>query len=156
MTNAKPRVLFLCIHNSARSQMAAAYLKQMGGDRFEVESAGLEPGKLNPLAVAAMQDAGVDISENGTQSVFDLFESGRRFQYVISVCDAASAERCPIFPGVSTRLNWSFADPSAFTGTERERLTRTIAVRDEIRNRVEQWVEQWVEEQRKQAPSETR
>ena len=140
MTNTKTRVLFLCIHNSARSQMAAAYLQQMAGDRFDVESAGLEPGKLNPLAVAAMRDAGIDISRNGTQSVFDLTQSGRRFQYVISVCDAASAERCPIFPGVSTRLNWSFADPSAFTGTDSERLRQTIAVRDEIRDRVQQWV----------------
>ena len=140
MTEVKKRVLFLCIHNSARSQMAAAYLQQMAGDRFEVESAGLEPGKLNPLAVAAMRDAGIDISGNGTQSVFDLFKSGRRFQFVISVCDAASAERCPIFPGVTTRLNWSFADPSAFTGTDAERLQKTIAVRDEIRERVRTWV----------------
>jgi arsenate reductase len=135
------KVLFLCIHNSARSQMAAAFLKQIAGDRFEVESAGLEPGKLNPLAVAAMEDAGIDISRNATQSVFDLFKSGRRFQYVISVCDAASAERCPIFPGVTTRLNWSFADPSAFTGTEQERLRQTIAVRDEIREKVREWVQ---------------
>jgi len=140
MTEVKKRVLFLCIHNSARSQMAAAYLQQMAGDRFEVESAGLEPGKLNPLAVAAMRDAGIDISGNATQSVFDLFKSGRRFQFVISVCDAASAERCPIFPGVTTRLNWSFADPSAFTGTDAERLQKTIAVRDEIRERVRTWV----------------
>src|SRR5688572_30668562 len=139
MTVMTKRVLFLCIHNSARSQMAAAFLKQVAGDRFEVESAGLEPGKLNPLAVAAMEDAGIDISRNGTQSVFDLFRSGRRFQYVISVCDAASAERCPIFPGVTTRLNWSFADPSAFTGTEPDRLAKTIAVRDEIRDKVSRW-----------------
>jgi arsenate reductase len=139
-TETKKRVLFLCIHNSARSQMAAAYLKQVAGDRFEVESAGIEPGRLNPLAVAAMRDAGIDISQNGTQSVFDLFKNGRRFQYVISVCDAASAERCPIFPGVTTRLNWSFADPSAFTGTDEERLRKTIAVRDEIREKVQQWV----------------
>ena len=136
----KQRVLFLCIHNSARSQMAAAYLKQVAGDRFEVESAGIEPGTLNPLAVAAMREAGIDISQNGTQSVFDLFESGRRFQYVISVCDAASAERCPIFPGVATRLNWSFADPSTFTGTDGERLRKTIAVRDEIREKIRRWV----------------
>jgi arsenate reductase (thioredoxin) len=142
MTGTKIRVLFLCIHNSARSQMAAAYLKQIAGDRFEVESAGLEPGKLNPIAVAAMRDAGIDISGNGTQSVFDLFKSGRRFQYVISVCDAASAERCPIFPGVTTRLNWNFADPSAFTGTEEERLNQTIAVRDQIRERVRRWVDE--------------
>jgi arsenate reductase (thioredoxin) len=140
MADAKPRVLFLCIHNSARSQMAAAYLKQVAGDRFEVESAGIEPGTLNPLAVAAMGEAGIDISQNGTQSVFALFESGRRFHYVISVCDAASAERCPIFPGVATRLSWSFADPSTFTGTDEERLRRTIAVRDEIREKVRQWV----------------
>lgn len=139
-TETKKRVLFLCIHNSARSQMAAAYLKQVAGERFEVESAGIEPGKLNPLAVAAMRDAGIDISQNATQSVFDLFKSGRRFQYVISVCDAASAERCPIFPGVTTRLNWSFADPSSFTGTDEERLRKTIAVRNEIREKVQQWV----------------
>jgi arsenate reductase len=137
----KKRVLFLCIHNSARSQMAAAFLQQIAGDRFEVESAGLEPGNLNPLAVAAMRDAGIDISRNGTQSVFDLFKNGRRFAYVISVCDAASSERCPIFPGVTTRLNWSFADPSAFTGSEDERLKQTIAVRDEIRDKVRQWAD---------------
>ena len=107
MKHQKRRVLFLCIHNSARSQMAAALLTQMGGDRFDVESAGLEPGKLNPLAVSAMRIAGIDISKNGTQSVFELFKSGRRFEYVISVCDGASAERCPIFPGVTTRLNWN-------------------------------------------------
>jgi arsenate reductase len=140
MTEMKKRVLFLCIHNSARSQMAAAYLKLLAGDRFEVESAGIEPGKLNPLAVSAMREAGIDISQNGTQSVFELFKSGRRFEYVISVCDAASAERCPIFPGVTTRLNWAFADPSAFTGTEAEKLMQTISVRDEIRQRIEQWL----------------
>ena len=139
MTDVKKRVLFLCIHNSARSQMAAAFLKQVAGDRFDVESAGLEPGKLNPLAVAAMRDAGIDISGNPTQSVFDLFESGRRFDYVISVCDAASAERCPVFPGVATRMNWSFADPSAFNGTDAERLMKTIVVREEIRAKVRQW-----------------
>jgi arsenate reductase len=142
MSDLKKRVLFLCIHNSARSQMAAAFLKQIAPDRYEVESAGLEPGKLNPLAVAAMRDAGIDISKNGTQSVFELFRSGRRYQYVISVCDAASAERCPIFPGVTTRLNWSFADPSAFTGSDAERLQKTIAVRDEIRATVKKWVEE--------------
>src|SRR3954466_13643015 len=106
--------------------MAAEFLRAIAGDRFEVESAGLEPGKLNPLAVAAMRDAGIDISRNGTQSVFQLFGSRPRFQHVISVCDAASAERCPIFPGVTNRLNWSFADPSTFTGTDQERLQKTI------------------------------
>ncbi|HXJ18675.1 MAG TPA: arsenate reductase ArsC [Polyangia bacterium] len=138
----KKRVLFLCIHNSARSQMAAAFLTQIAGDRFEVESAGLEPGKLNPLAVEAMRNAGIDISRNGTQSAFELFKSGKRFQYVISVCDEASAERCPIFPGVTTRMHWSFDDPSAFAGTQEDRLRQTIRVRDEIRERVRKWVEE--------------
>jgi arsenate reductase len=142
MIPTKKSVLFLCIHNSARSQMAAAYLRQVGGDRFEVESAGLEPGRLNPFAVAAMRDGGIDISSARTQSVIDLFKSGRRFQYVISMCDEASAERCPIFPGVTTRLNWSFADPSTFTGSDAERLKQTIAVRDQIREKVRHWVEE--------------
>ena len=137
MKNMKKRVLFLCIHNSARSQMAAAFLKQAAGDRFDVESAGIEPGKLNALVVTAMKQIGIDISGNQTQSVFDLFKSGQRFQYVISVCDEASAERCPIFPGVTTRLNWSFADPSTFAGSEAERLKQVIAVRDEIRAKIE-------------------
>ena len=141
MTETRKRVLFLCIHNSARSQMAATFLKQLAGERFEVESAGLEPGTLTPLAVAAMREAGLDISRNPTQSVFELFERGRRFDYVISVCDAASAERCPIFPGVHTRLNWSFADPAGLTGTDEERLQKTRAVRDQIRDRVRQWVD---------------
>jgi arsenate reductase (thioredoxin) len=142
MTDVKKRVLFLCIHNSARSQMAAAYLEKIAGDRFEVESAGLEPGMLNPMAVTAMREDGIDISRNETKSVFDLFKNGRRFEYVISVCDAASAERCPIFPGVTTRLNWAFADPSSFAGSQPERLKQTIAVRNEIRERVRQWVEE--------------
>ena len=137
MKNMNKRVLFLCIHNSARSQMAAAFLKQAAGDRFDVESAGIEPGKLNPLVVTAMKQIGIDISRNETQSVFDLFKSGQRFQYVISVCDEASAERCPIFPGVTTRLNWSFADPSTFTGSDAERLKQVVAVRDEIRAKIE-------------------
>jgi len=140
MKDTKKRVLFLCIHNSARSQMAAAFLKQVAGDRFDVESAGLEPGKVNPLVVTAMKEVGIDISANKTQSVFELFKGGQRFQYVISVCDEASAERCPIFPGVTTRLNWSFADPSTFTGTEQERLNQVVAVRDQIRQKIGEWV----------------
>ncbi len=111
-------------------------------DRFDAQSAGLEPGRLNPLAVEAMQKADIDISKAGTQSVLELFKGGKRFHYVISVCDEASAERCPVFPGVTTRLSWSFADPSSFTGTNEERLKKTIAVRDEIRKKVAGWVEE--------------
>ena len=140
MSDVKKRVLFMCVHNSARSQMAEAFLKQLAGDRFDVESAGLEPEKINPLAVEAMRLAGIDISRAGTQSVFELFKAGRRFQYVISVCDEASGERCPIFPGSLTRLTWSFADPSLFTGSDGERLAKTIKVRDEIRDKVQRWL----------------
>lgn len=140
MSFTKTRVLFLCVHNSARSQMAAAFLKQLGGDRYEGESAGFEPGNLNPFAVAAMRDAGIDISKNTTQSVFHLYRAGRLFDYVIGVCDATSTERCPIFPGITKRLDWSFADPSTFTGSDAERLKQTVTVRDEIRETISRWV----------------
>ena len=102
----KRNVLFVCIHNSARSQMAEAFLKQRCGDAFEVHSAGIEPGKLNPLAVEAMREVGVDISKNQTKSALDFIESGRRFAYVITVCDETSVERCPVFTGVTERLHW--------------------------------------------------
>lgn len=96
----KKRVLFVCVHNSARSQMAEAFLNNLGGDRFEAVSAGLEPGTLNPLVVEVMKEAGIDISQNRTKSVFDLFKKGELFSYVITVCDEASAQRCPVFPGL--------------------------------------------------------
>src|SRR5436853_4625987 len=112
----KKKVLFVCIHNSARSQMAEAFLNQICGSEFEAQSAGLEPGKLNPIVVEAMQEIGIDISRNRTKAVSDIRKSGKSFAYVITVCDEASAERCPIFPGVTTRLHWSFPDPSALSG----------------------------------------
>lgn len=129
----KQKVLFLCIHNSGRSQIAEAYLKKFGGENFEVESAGLEPGVLNPLVVEVLKEEGIDISANQTKSVFDLFQQGKRYHYVISVCDAAAAERCPIFPGAIERLNWSFADPAGFTGSQEEKLAEVRKVRDQIK-----------------------
>lgn len=135
----KKRVLFVCIHNSARSQMAEAFLKEACGDEFEVHSAGLEPGKLNPIVVEAMQELGIDISRNATKAVWDFIKSGKMFSYVITVCDETSAERCPIFPGVTTRLHWSFPDPSSFSGTHDERLAKTRAVRDTIKGKIEEW-----------------
>ena len=95
----KKRVLFICVHNSARSQMAEAWLNTICGEYFEAQSAGLEPGTLNPLAVQVMAEAGIDISKKKTQAVFDVFVSGQLFAYVITVCDEASAEKCPIFAG---------------------------------------------------------
>ena len=107
----KQKVLFLCVHNSARSQMAEAFLNQICGEQFEAHSAGLEPGTLNPLVVEVMQEISVDISSHKTKSVFNVLESRRSFAYVITVCDQASAERCPIFPGVTKRLHWAFPIP---------------------------------------------
>lgn len=100
MSDIKHKVLFVCIHNSARSQMAEAFLNKHGPRQFETESAGIEPGKLNPNVVKVMQEVGIDLSRKGTQGVFDLFRQGKFYNAVITVCDAASAERCPIFPGV--------------------------------------------------------
>ncbi|MBF0318334.1 MAG: arsenate reductase ArsC [Nitrospirae bacterium] len=135
------RVLFVCIHNSARSQMAEALLRKLGGGRFEAESAGLEPGVLNPLAVEALRETGIDISAKKTQSVEGLINTGSTYDYVITVCDGASAERCPVFPGGGKRLHWSFDDPSGFTGTFDERLDKTRAVRDDIQRKIQQWLE---------------
>ena len=137
----KKRVLFVCVHNSARSQMAEAFLNSLAGDRFEAHSAGLEPGVLNPLAVEVMKEIGIDISRKQTKSAFDLFKKGELFSYVVTVCDAASAEMCPIFPGLVTKtIHWSFEDPSAFTGTHEERLEKTRQVRDAIRSKIEEWL----------------
>ena len=135
----KKNVLFVCVHNSARSQMAEALLRRMCGEEFETYSAGLEPGRLNPLVVEVMKEIGLDISENQTKSVFDMFKSGIMFAYVITVCDETAAERCPIFPGVTQRLHWSFPDPAAFEGTHQHKLERTREVRDAIQARLEQW-----------------
>lgn len=133
------RVLFVCIHNSARSQMAEAFLNLICGEVFEVHSAGLEPGKLNPIVVEAMLEIGIDISGNQTKEVFDMFKASKSFAYVITVCDETNAERCPIFPGVTTRLHWSFEDPSSFQGTHEERLAKTREVRDAINQKIEKW-----------------
>ena len=138
----KRKVLFVCIHNSARSQMAEAFLNHICGDQFEAHSAGIEPGKLNPIVVKAMQEIGIDISGNQAKAVFDYFKSGKIFSYVITVCDEASAERCPIFPGVTQRLHWSFPDPSSFQGTHAEKLAGTRTVRDTIKAKVEAWCEE--------------
>lgn len=135
----KSKVLFVCIHNSARSQMAEAFLNQICGEQFKAHSAGLEPGKLNPVVVEAMQEVGIDISRNKTKSVSEMLKWGKMFQYVITVCDETSAERCPIFPGITTRLHWGFPDPSAIQGTHEQKLERTRQIRDMIKSQVEKW-----------------
>ena len=136
----KTKVLFVCEHNSARSQMAEAFLNTLAKDRFLGQSAGLEPGTLNLLAVQVMKEAGIDISHNKTKGVFEFVKSGELFSYVITVCDEASAEKCPIPPGVTTRLHWSVNDPASFTGSDEEKLDKTRRVRDDIRSHVEQFI----------------
>jgi len=137
----KIRVLFICVHNSARSQMAQALLLHLAGDRFYAESAGLEPGELNPLAVEVMNEISIDISNNTTDSVFAYSRQKREYDYIITVCDAANAERCPYFPGKAKRLHFGFADPSTFTGTSEEKLAKTREVRNEIKKTLENFIE---------------
>jgi len=136
----KQRVLFVCIHNSARSQMAEELLRKLAGDKFEVESAGIEPGKLNPVVVEVLKEIGINISGKMTRAVLDCVKSGKLYNYVITVCDETSAERCPIFPGSALRLHWSFTDPSKFEGSCEEKIAKTRTVREEIRQKIEGWL----------------
>ena len=137
----KKKVLFICIHNSARSQMAEAFLNQMCANQFEAQSAGIDPGKLNPVVVEAMAEIGIDISGNKTKTVQQMIDSGQKFSLVITVCDETSAERCPVIPGAATRLHWGFPDPSGFQGTPAEKLAFTRNVRDSIQQKIESWCE---------------
>ena len=137
----KIKVLFVCIHNSARSQMAEALLNKYGEGRFAVMSAGLEPGKLNPLAVEVLKDEEIDISDNQTKSVFDLFTQGKIFNFVVTVCDESQSERCPIFPGRVERLHWSFPDPSTLTGSYEEKLIKTAKIKEQIKKRILEFIE---------------
>ena len=132
-------VIFVCIHNSARSQMAEAFLARACPGRFTAHSAGIEPGTLNPVVVAAMRERGIDISGHQTKSVAAMLASGRDFAYAITVCDETSAERCPVFPGRTRRLHWGFPDPSALQGAPAEKLARTRVIRDAIERRVAEW-----------------
>ena len=138
----KYRILFVCVHNSARSQMAEAFLREFGGNRYHAESAGLEPGKINPVVVEVMQEVGIDLSRKETRDVQSVFLAGARFDAVITVCDAAHSEKCPVFPGVKKRIQWFFDDPSSFRGTRQEILERTRMVRDQVEKRVREWIRQ--------------
>ena len=135
------KVLFVCVHNSARSQMAMTYLNDLGGGQFQAESAGLEPGSLNPLVVEAMAEDGHDISGNPVNSVFDFFQQGRAYDIVIKVCEQSAGQKCPIFPGAKWSLTWDFADPAAFTGSREEQLAKTRLVRDDIKRRIEAFIQ---------------
>lgn len=138
----KQKVLFVCIHNSARSQMAEAFVNRLCGEQFEAHSAGIEPGKLNPVVVEAMREIGFDLSLNQTKSCDEMLRRSVKFDFVVTVCDEASAERCPVFPGGGRRLHWGFPDPSSFQGGPDAKLAFTCRVRDEIRAKIETWCDE--------------
>ena len=133
----KKRVLILCTGNSARSQMAEGLLREMAGERFDVESAGVAPSAVRGEAIQAMQEIGIDISGHHSKSV-DLFVD-QQFDYIITVCDNAR-ESCPVFPGTAERIHWSFDDPAAAQGDDQSRLAAFRRVRDEIRSRLKEFV----------------
>lgn len=135
----KRKVLFICVHNAARSQMAEAFLNELGAGAFEAYSAGLEPTSVNPVVIRVMKELGYDLSGYNAKSVFELYKAGMLFDYVITVCREAIENKCPIFPGITKRLAWGFDDPGALRGTDRE-LEETRRIRDEIKSRVESWI----------------
>ncbi|MCX7974540.1 MAG: arsenate reductase ArsC [Candidatus Aminicenantes bacterium] len=138
----KKRVLFVCVNNSARSQMAEAFFNHLASEDYEAMSAGLEPGELNPLAVEVMKEVGIDISQNKTKSVFELYRRGELFAYVIAVCDAQAAEKCPNFPGLLTQtIFWNIEDPASFIGTYEEKLNKMRQIRDLLKTKVESFLQ---------------
>jgi arsenate reductase len=135
----KKRVLFLCTGNSARSQMAEAFLRKYGSERYEAYSAGLEPKGVNPYTVRVMNEAGIDLSENRSKGVNEYLGKVL-FQYLITVCDDAE-KNCPsVWPGVNTRMHWSFEDPAAFRGTDEEKLAKFREIRNQIEQRILDWL----------------
>ncbi|MBJ6724295.1 arsenate reductase ArsC [Geomesophilobacter sediminis] len=138
----KTKVLFICMHNSARSQMAEAFLNAIAGDRFESHSAGLLAGELNPFAVRVMAEVGIDISHHKSKDVQHYLNTEKKsFDYCITVCDHASfSARCPVYPGRNIRIHWGIPDPSALVGSEEEKLAGTRAIRDEIKAKMEEWI----------------
>jgi arsenate reductase (thioredoxin) len=136
----KTKVLFICVHNSARSQIAEEYLRKYGGDLFHVESAGLEPGELNPLVVKALQEDGIDIAGKKTRSVWDMYRGGNVYHYVITVCSREAEQRCPIFPGPGEKWHWPYPDPEKFEGTDDEVLQKIRELRNVLREQIKQFV----------------
>ena len=133
----KPKILFICQHNSGRSQIAEAYLKQMAGNHLFIESAGREPAEtINPLVVEVMQEDGIDLSRQRPQSVFELFKAGNLYDHVITVCHDTE-DKCPIYPGITRRWHWPFPDPAAAEGSHDEKLALVRRIRDDIKD----WLE---------------
>lgn len=137
------RVLFVCEHNSARSQMAEAYLKHLGNGNFEAESCGLEAGKLNPNVIEVMREEGIDISKNTTNSVMAYFQEERQFDIVITVCSPEVDKKCPLFPGKTLRLNWPFPDPGPLKGEQSKVMAELRHIRDQIKARIQEFIAEY-------------
>ncbi len=135
-----PRVLFVGVENSGASQMCEALLNFYASERFEVQSAGLEPGTINPLVVKVMAEIDIDISQNKIRNVFDLWRTGALFQWVVTLCDEETAARCPRFPGTTGRLHWAFADPAKVTGSHEEKLQKLRAIREQMAAKIQEWL----------------
>ncbi len=136
------KVLFICVHNSARSQMAEELLRKLGGDKFEVESAGLSPTAINPLVIEAMKEEGIDLSGKKTQSVFSLVKAQNFYGFVITVCSRAKESECPIFPGMPKRIHWDLENPEDFMGTEEEKIEKIKELKEQIRQLVLDFIKQ--------------
>lgn len=134
----KPRVLFLCTGNSARSQMAEALLRKYAGNKFEVHSAGLEPTAIHPMTIKVLKEIGIDANQQYAKPL-TKYLGKTHFSYLITVCSKAE-KRCPFFPGLSQRLHWPFDDPADFTGSEEERLTFFRMIRDQIDTKIQDWL----------------
>jgi len=134
------KVLFICRHNSGRSQMAEAMLNRLGKGWYKAESAGLEPKSVNALVVTVMEEIGYDLSGKRSKDVFSFYKQGRLFDYVITVCDKETEDSCPVFPGIVERLNWPFDDPSEVQGDDEERLAKVRNIRDAILSRIELFI----------------
>lgn len=139
----KKKVLFICVHNSARSQMAEELLKKLGGDEFKVESAGFKPTSINPLVVKVMKEEGIDLDKKATQSVFSLAKAQNFYGYVITVCDRAKESDCPIFPGMPKRIHWNLENPEDFTGTEEEQIEKIRELKEQIKRLVLEFIKEY-------------
>lgn len=136
----KTRIMFVCVHNSGRSQMCEAFVKHYAPEQFDVHSSGIEAGTLNPLVVQVMAEIGISMDGQYAKPAQEYIDREEAFDYVITVCDESSAERCPVFPGKHVRLHWGFPDPSALTGSDEEKLKGIRPIRDSIHKRVRTWL----------------
>lgn len=138
----KIKVLFVCVQNTFRSQMAEAIMNTKYGELFEAESAGLEPGEVHPLAIEAMDQIGIDLRGKQTHSVFDFFKEHRFYSYVITVCSREAEKRCPIFPGTLRQLNWELPDVAQCQDSAQECLNQAVKLRQEIEQRIDALVQE--------------